>query len=131
MSYSRIVGAAASLMLANCAGSASLPGSLSESDDQSAAMAGRWMLSAPNAPMCGMSFSQSSGAGSGNIVPEGGCPGNFYRSRRWTLEQGALSIKTDEDERLAQLTFTGAGFHGQSAASTPISLTRPAIPTAR
>jgi hypothetical protein len=131
MSYRRIAGAAASLMLANCAGSAGLPDSLDESDAQNAGMAGRWMLSAPNAPMCGMAVSQSSGAGSGNIVPEGGCPGNFYLSRRWTLEQGALSIKTDEDERLAQLTFTGAGFQGQSTAGTPISLTRPAIPTTR
>ena len=29
----------------------------------------------------------------GAIAPEGGCPGNFYTSRKWTIEQGSLVIR--------------------------------------
>jgi Protease inhibitor Inh len=129
MTY-RCIAGAGGLMLANCVGGG-LPGSVSEVDAAKTSMAGRWMLSAPNAPICGMAFSQSANADSGNVTPEGGCPGNFYTSRRWTFEQGGLSIKTEDYQPLAQLSFTDGGFAGQSTAGTPISLTRPVIPTAR
>jgi len=128
MAYRGIAGAAASLMLANCAGGG-LPGLAGAPEAPKPAMAGRWMLSAPNAPMCGMAFTQSSNADSGNITPEGGCPGDFYLSRRWAFEQDGLSIKSGDNEALAKLSASDGGFRGQSTAGTPIFLTRPALPT--
>lgn len=87
-------------------------------------MAGRWMLSAPNAPACGMNFAGSPGAREGTIAPEGGCPGKFFMSHHWTLEQGALVISDQENTPLAQLKFAGGRFDGQSTAGTPVTLTR-------
>jgi hypothetical protein len=89
-----------------------------------AEMAGRWILEAPNAPSCGMNFSGASGAQRGNVMPEGGCPGNFFTSRHWTLDQGALIINDDENQPLASLTFTGGRFEGQANAGMAVTLTR-------
>ncbi len=49
------VAAAIALTLAGCAGGPSLTSDLSSSPTE-LAMPGRWMLSAPNAPACGMNF---------------------------------------------------------------------------
>ena len=66
------------LILAGCAGG---PSSLGDQTASTAptpdSMAGRWMLSAPNAPVCGMNFGSAPGAREGSIVPEGGCPEKF------------------------------------------------------
>jgi len=91
-------------------------------------MAGRWILAAPNAPVCGMNFAGPPGAREGNVSPEGGCPEKFFMSRRWTLEQGALAIKDEDNQPLATLNSTGGGFEGQSTAGTPVTLSRQATP---
>src|SRR3974377_561407 len=57
-----------------------------------AEMAGRWMLSSPAGGACGMRFTGPPGAVDGTIAPEGGCPGNFFTSRRWAFDQNALVI---------------------------------------
>jgi hypothetical protein len=89
-------------------------------------MPGRWMLSAPNAPMCGMNFT---GAGrSGKVSPEGGCPGNFYLSRSWALESDTLVIKDESDEVLARLPNASGRFEGQSTAGLSVTLARPPAP---
>jgi hypothetical protein len=87
-------------------------------------MAGRWILAAPNAPTCGMNFAGAPGAQSGSIVPEGGCPGNFFTSRRWTLDQGTLMISDDENQPLASLSFAGGRFEGQATAGMAVTLSR-------
>ena len=68
----------------------------------SVTMTGRWILAAPNAPSCGMNFASSPGGQDGTIAPEGGCPGNFFTSRHWTLAQGTLTINDHENKPLAQ-----------------------------
>jgi hypothetical protein len=90
---------------------------------QPRSMAGRWMLAAPNAPACGVEF-RSRGGPAGDLTPDGGCPGNLYRSRRWTLANGALTIASDDDEALAQLQGRGEHFEGQTSDGLPLTLTR-------
>jgi hypothetical protein len=87
-------------------------------------MPGRWTLAAPNAPSCGLEFGGVPGARSGTVAPDGGCPDNFYKSRRWTMEGGALTITDEENEALAQLKPAGTRFEGQSTAGVPVSLAR-------
>jgi hypothetical protein len=88
------------------------------------AMAGRWMLATPDAPACGMHFKAAPGAREGAIQPEGGCPGDFFTSRHWTLDAGTLTINDHEDKPLAHLKLAGATFVGQSTTGTPITLSR-------
>ena len=113
------------LSLAGCAGNP-LGGSAAPTPDTG--MAGRWMLAAPNAPSCGMNFAGSPGAREGNVSPEGGCPEKFFMSRRWSLEQGTLAINDQDNQPLAQLSYAGGRFEGQSTAGTPVTLSRPIIP---
>ena len=111
------------LTLAGCAGGQSL---LSDNPPAalSVAMEGRWILAAPDAPVCGMMFSDSSEKSSGTIVPEGGCPERFFLSRSWSRQQDALTINDDEENAIATLTFAAGRFEGQSTAGTPVTLTR-------
>jgi len=87
-------------------------------------MTGRWVLSAPDAPSCGMNFAGAPGAHDGSIAPEGGCPGNFFTSRHWTLRQGALTINDHDNQPLARFTFASGHFEGQAVAGTPMTLSR-------
>jgi hypothetical protein len=90
-----------------------------------AGMPGRWILSAPNAPSCGMTFEQAPGqSNEGTIQPEGGCPGDFFMSRHWALAQHRLTIANHDNEPLAQFKPSGGQFTGQSTAGTPVTLTR-------
>jgi hypothetical protein len=123
---SRIAGGVLiALMLACCSGgrfsfgnqTASLPPGLDS-------MAGRWILTAPKAPSCGMEFAVAPGTSEGTVAPEGGCPETFFMSRRWAFDQGKLMIKDEENMPLAQLNFAGARFEGQSTAGTPLTLVR-------
>ena len=114
------------LLLAGCAGGGSLGGSVAPAPDSG--MAGRWMLAAPNAPMCGMNFAGPPGAREGTVSPEGGCPEKFFMSRRWALDQGALAIIDQDNQPLATLSYAGDRFEGRSTAGTPVTLSRPIIP---
>jgi hypothetical protein len=111
-------------LLAGCAGT-----QLGDAAPTTAAadMSGRWILAAPNAPTCGLNFGGPPGAQEGRVMPEGGCPGKFFTSRRWTLEQGALVINDDENQPLARLSFAGGHYEGQATAGMPVTLTRQII----
>jgi Protease inhibitor Inh len=89
-------------------------------------MSGRWMLTSPNRGQCGMNFSGAAKATEGAIAPEGGCPGNFFTSRKWALEDGNVIIRDHNGEQLAQLTPTGTGmwFEGQATTGERIMLAR-------
>jgi hypothetical protein len=89
-----------------------------------AEMAGRWILAAPDAPTCGMNFNGVSGAHQGTVTPEGGCPGKFFTSQRWTLEQDTLVINDRANQPLAHLTFADGRFEGQDTAGMAVTLAR-------
>jgi hypothetical protein len=111
------------LTLTGCAGEQlSIDSSAQTPVDDS--ITGRWILSAPNAPSCGLEFGGAAGARAGSVAPDGGCPGNFYMSRRWAIEGGVLTITGQESQPLAQLKVVGSRFEGQSRTGTPVTLSR-------
>ena len=110
------------LTLAGCAGQGFSFGDRTSQVDT--AIAGRWILAAPGAPTCGMNFYGVAGAREGKVAPEGGCPGNFYLSRRWLLEQDALVINDDDNNALARLPSAGTRFEGFSTLGLSVTLTR-------
>ncbi len=113
------------LVLAGCSGERfSFGDSVPAAQTPNSDMSGRWMLSAPNAPPCGMEFGGAPGAHEGTIAPDGGCPSNFFMSRRWALEQDALVISDKESNPLARLNIAGGRFAGQSTAGVPVTLAR-------
>ena len=65
-------------------------------------MTGRWVLASPNMGFCGMNFGGGAGAVEGTIAPEGGCPGNFFTSRKWVFEDSALVIRDHTGQPLAR-----------------------------
>jgi len=89
-----------------------------------ASMTGRWILATPNSPSCGLEFGGAKGARNGAVAPDGGCPGNFYLSRRWAMEGSVLTIANDENQPLAQLRPGDTRFEGQSTNGVPVSLER-------
>jgi len=89
-----------------------------------ASMTGRWILAAPDSPSCGLEFGGIGGARTGAVTPDGGCPANFYTSRRWVMEGSVLTIADDENQPLAQLRPGGTRFEGQSTSGMPVTLTR-------
>ncbi len=118
----RTLAACLAVMLAGCAGGQSLLSA--DSTPAPGDMNGRWVLSAPNAPSCTMNFAGASGALTGTISPEGGCPERFFLSRRWSIGENGLTISDDEAKPLGTLTFSGSRFSGTSVAGTPVTLTR-------
>ncbi len=116
------IGVLVVLTLTGCAGEQlSISSAQTPVDDS---MTGRWILSAPNAPSCGLEFGGAAGARAGSVAPDGGCPGNFYMSRRWAIEGGVLMISGQESQPLARLKVVGSRFEGQSSAGTPVTLSR-------
>jgi hypothetical protein len=88
-------------------------------------MAGRWMLASPAAGTCAMNFSGPPGATEGTIAPEGGCPGKFFTSRRWTFDQDGLVIRNHTGDTLARLAMPAPRrFEGQATTGETLSLTR-------
>ena len=88
-------------------------------------MTGRWVLTTPGAGNCGMNFAAAPGSREGTIAPEGGCPGKFFTSRRWALEQNAIIIRNHAGELLAQLNVAEPSrLEGQAASGEQVSLTR-------
>jgi len=85
---------------------------------------GRWILSTANAPTCGLEFRGAAGGRAGSISPDGGCPGKFYTSRRWSMDGGAITITDAESQPLAYFRLVGDRYEGQSANGTPITLSR-------
>lgn len=117
------------LLLAACAGGQSLTtGGTAQAQAPETGMAGRWMLTAPNAPMCGINFRGPAGVREGSVAPEGGCPGKFFLSRRWKLDQDTLVISDEEGNGLASMSFADGQYKGQAAAGFPVTLARPPAP---
>jgi len=103
-------------------------------------LAGAWQLAAATGGSCTMNFGDGAGgaggagppaaapassrAGQGTIAPEGGCPGNFFTSRQWTFEAGALIIRDFQGRPLAQLSYAGGGFQGQDARLGALTLSK-------
>src|ERR1044071_3579226 len=115
--------AALMLSLAGCAGTGGLlPGIEEPPPAPKVDMTGRWLVITSNAPSCGMIF--GAGADGGSIKPEGGCPGDFFTSRHWALEQNELVIRDHNSEALAQLKFAGGRFEGQSAKGLQVAIAR-------
>ena len=88
-------------------------------------MAGRWLLSSPGRGQCHMNFGAASAdVVEGTIAPEGGCPGKFFTSRKWTYEQGGLVMRDHTGQVLAQLSEAGGRFDGKAASGEPVTLAR-------
>jgi hypothetical protein len=119
---------AVALALAGCAGEQTVTGSPASGTRYGAPpepMAGRWQLAAVGASQCVMNFGGTPDAGEGTIAPEGGCPGNFYTSRKWTFEQGALVIRDHTGAPLGQLALASPGrFDGKASNGQQVTLTR-------
>jgi hypothetical protein len=87
-------------------------------------LAGRWRLTAASGGGCFMTFAHNPGAPQGTIAPEGGCPGNFFTSRKWTFEHGALIIRDHKSDVLAELSLAGGRFEGRQTGGGVLSLSR-------
>jgi Protease inhibitor Inh len=88
-------------------------------------VSGRWLLSSPGRGQCHMTFGAASpSAAEGTIAPEGGCPGKFFTSRKWTYDQSGLTMRDHTGQPLAQLANDGAAFQGKSTGGEPVSLLR-------
>jgi hypothetical protein len=87
-------------------------------------LAGKWRLTAAAGGACAMTLGDTAGAAQGTIAPEGGCPGAFFTSRKWTFEHDNLIIRNHKSEPLAQLSFTGGHFEGKDNNGGTISLSR-------
>ena len=88
------------------------------------AMAGRWRFSSADR-QCNMNFGAANAqAPEGTIAPEGGCPGKFYMSRKWTYDQAGLTMRDHNGQPLAQLNGAGGRFDGKATAGEPVALSR-------
>jgi hypothetical protein len=113
------------LALAGCAGEQAVTGTtMVRPGAPPEPMAGRWVL-ASGPSQCGMNFGGTPEAPEGTIAPEGGCPGNFYTSRKWTYESSGLVIRDHNGQPLAQLALAGPGrFEGKATTGVPVTLAR-------
>ena len=129
MPTAKVAGTAlTTLMLAGCAGGQLSLNGTAATQGENVAMAGRWMLAAPNAPPCGMNFTGNTSARDGRVTPDGGCPGRFFLSRRWTLREDGLTILDPDGEALAEFKPAEGRYEGKSAAGVPVTLTRSTAP---
>jgi hypothetical protein len=87
-------------------------------------LAGRWHFTAAAGGGCFMTLGDAAGASQGTIAPEGGCPGTFFTSRKWTFEHDNLIIHDHKGQPLATLSFTGGHFEGQDNSGGTITLSR-------
>ena len=123
--FAQAVCLSTTMLLAGCAGGPALPGpETAAATGPEFVMPGRWILTAPDAPSCGMNFTATAGQNEGAVVPEGGCPGRFFTGRRWALDKQSLTIIDDRKETLATLTFANGRFEGKSVNDIPVTLNR-------
>jgi hypothetical protein len=121
-----------SFALAGCGGGSSLLSGATETPEAAAiaearpdlGMEGRWVLAAPNAPTCGLTFTGPPGATEGRVTPDGGCPERFFLARRWRLADGALTVVDGDGASLGAFRNAGDRFEGRSATETAIALSR-------
>jgi hypothetical protein len=123
-----------SALLAGCAGSQRMADSSAPSAPPEAAtagiappfsLAGRWTLSSAGAGSCAMTFGAGQDPTEGTIAPAGGCPFNFFTSRKWTYSQAGLAIRDHHAQVLAQMMPAGANrFEGKTGAGQDVALSR-------
>src|SRR5262249_32182950 len=53
-------------------------------------------------------------AAEGSIAPAGGCPVNFFTSRKWTFERDKLIVRDHKGEPLAEMSFAAGRFQGNA-----------------
>jgi hypothetical protein len=88
-------------------------------------LAGRWTLSSAGTTSCAMTLGAVQGATEGTIAPAGGCPFNFFTSRKWTYSAAGLTIRDHNAQSLAQLTAAGPSrFEGKTTAGQDVALSR-------
>jgi hypothetical protein len=88
-------------------------------------MAGRWLLSSPGRGQCNMTFGSAGPTSSdGTIAPEGGCPGKFYMSRKWSYDGSGIAVHDHTGKVLAQLSGEGSPFNGKATTGEPVTLSR-------
>ncbi len=93
-------------------------------------LAGRWQLSAAAGGACSMNFADAPGASAqspapqGTIAPAGGCPGNFFMSRKWAFEDGKLVIHDFKGRPLTQMSYVGGHFEGHDASGSALTLSK-------
>jgi hypothetical protein len=88
-------------------------------------LAGKWILSATGAGSCAMTFGAQPEAVDGTIAPAGGCPYNFFTSRKWSYTSAGLMIRDHNAQTLAQLQPVGdSRFEGKTSAGQDIALSR-------
>jgi hypothetical protein len=125
-----------SALLAGCAGSDRLTAESaapSGPPDSAAAagsappfgLAGRWTLSSIGTGSCAMTFGAGQDPTEGTIAPAGGCPFNFFTSRKWTYSLAGLAIRDHHAQVLAQLTPAGSNrFEEKTSAGQDVALSR-------
>ena len=88
-------------------------------------LAGKWTLSSPGAGSCAMTFGAQPQATEGTIAPAGGCPYNFFTSRKWNYTPAGLVIRDHNAQTLAQLSPVGTDrFEGTSSDGQNVMLSR-------
>ncbi len=89
-------------------------------------LAGRWTLSSAGTGSCAMTFGATTqDASEGTIAPAGGCPFNFFTSRKWTYSEAGLTIRDHNAQALAQLTPAGPNrFEGKTGSGQDVALSR-------
>ena len=88
-------------------------------------LAGRWTLSATGAASCSMTLGAVQDATEGTIAPAGGCPFNFFTSRKWTYSEAGLAIRDHNAQVLAQLMPAGPSrFEGKTTSGQAVALSR-------
>jgi hypothetical protein len=88
-------------------------------------LAGRWTLASPGAGSCTVTLGGAQDASEGSIAPGGGCPFNFFTSRKWTFEDTGMVIRDHNAQALAQLSQAGANrLEGKATSGQTIVLSR-------
>ena len=88
-------------------------------------LAGRWTLSSTGTGSCAMTFGANPNATEGTIAPAGGCPFNFYTSRKWSYAETGLTIRDHNAQTLAQLEPAGPNrFEGKTSSGQDVALSR-------
>ena len=88
-------------------------------------LAGKWTLSSAGAGSCAMTFGAQPEAVEGTIAPAGGCPYNFFTSRKWSYTTKGLLIRDHNAQVLAELGPAGPDrFEGKTGAGQEVVLSR-------
>ena len=89
-------------------------------------LGGKWTLSAPDSKSCSMTFGATQAdVTEGTIAPAGGCPYNFFTSRKWSYTTAGLTIRDHNAQALAQFGPAGPDrFEGKTGAGQDVALSR-------